>query len=220
MLSPPSSRRASSYPAVSLGSCLKKSQCALESLPSLSGVPRAWVTRKDLAQAFGYKGFEDNSAPKGLLSAMTHFGLLECDAQKRVRFVAELIAALSDEDEKASFISKVVVRPKIHQALFAEFGSQIKLSRQQVAKHLTETCGFSARPAQMMAFNFIEDAALLRSISSTPAAARYVESITTPQGARVRVASDQELTSSDLAYIEKVLRLKREGMSAQYELGV
>lgn len=199
----------SSYPAASLGLCLKKAALALEAMPSLSGVPRAWVSQDALAEACGYKGFGANSAPKGLMAALSHFGLIERDAKKRLRFTAELIAAVSDGDERAGLIAKAVSRPKVHQALFAVFGSQTAPSRQEVAKHLVEERGFARRPAQIMASNFVEDLALSRSVSSSAAAANFVESITTPLGARVRIASDRELTGSDLAYIENFLRLKR-----------
>lgn len=208
----------SSYPAASLGLCLKKAALALEAMPLLSGVPRSWATQDALARACGYKGFDANSAPKGLIAAMSHFGLIERDAQKRLRFKTELIAAMADDDERAGLIAKAVVRPKIHQALLAVFGSQTAPSRQEVTKHLVEVCSFASRPAQIMASNFIEDLALLRSVSSSPAAANFVDSITTPLGAHVRIASDRELTGSDLAYIEKFLRLKRDSASEAAQL--
>jgi hypothetical protein len=76
-----------------------------------------------------------------------------------------------------------------------------------------EACGFASRPAQIMASNFIEDLALLRSVSGNAAAADFVDSVSTPGGAHVRIASDRELTSTDLAFLERFIKLKRESMA-------
>lgn len=203
-------RMPSSYPATSLGLCLRKASMAVESMPSLQRVPRVWATQDEFAKACGYKGFDANSASKGLIAAMSHFGLIERDSLKRLRFKPELISALNNDDDRAQLIAKVVKRPKIHQALFAIFGSQTSPSRQDVTKHLAEACGFAGRPSQIMASNFIEDLALLRSVATVAAAAEHVDSLTTPSGAHIRIASDRELSSTDLAFIEKYLRLKRE----------
>lgn len=203
----------SSYPAASLGLCLKKAAMAADAVPALVGVPRLWATQDGFALACGYKGFDANSAPKGLIASMFHFGLVERDAQKRLRYKSELMSALADENARADLISKSVKRPKIHQALFSVFGSQTSPSRQEVSKHLIEACGFATRPAQIMASNFIEDLALLRSVANAPSAANFVDSVCTPSGAQVRIAADRELNAGDLAFIEKFLRLKRESAS-------
>ena len=220
MVNPKSRNTPSSYPAASLGLCLKKAVLALEEMPTLGEIPRAWATQNDFALACGYKGFDANSAPKGLIAAMSHFGLIERDAQKRLRFKAELLSAMADDASRGGLIAKAVVRPKFYQALFAVFGAQPAPSRQEVTKHLVEACGFASRPAQIMASNFTEDLALLRSGTASPLAAENVESITTPSGAHVRIAFDRELSAGDLIYIEKFLRLKRESASSVSEQGL
>lgn len=203
----------SSYPAASLGLCLEKASLALDALPALGSVPRSWVTPDVLAQACGYKGFETNSAPKGLIAAMSHFSIVERSTDKKLRFKPELLSALAEESARAELIAKAFKRPKVYQTLFALFGSQTSPSRQDVTKHLTEACGFATRPAQIMASNFIDDLALRRSVDNVLSTADFVDSISTPSGTHVRIASDRELTAGDLVYVENFLRLKRDSQS-------
>lgn len=201
-----------SYPAASLSLCLKKSALALDALPQLK--EKAWVSQEEFARACGYKGFDGNSAPKGLIAALSHFGLIDRDAQKRIRFGAELSQALGEDSARSELIVKAVRRPKIHQALFGAFGAQAAPSRQEVGEHLIEKCGFAGRPAQIMASNFLEDLALSRSVepAAAPAlAGEFVERIMTPSGAQLSLVADKELSTEDWAYVERFIQLKSGG---------
>lgn len=197
-----------SYPAASLSLCLKKAALALDALPQLK--EKAWVSQEEFARACGYKGFDGNSAPKGLIAALSHFGLIDRDAQKRIRFGSELSLALGDEASRSELIGKAVRRPKIHQALFAAFGAQSAPSRQDVGEHLIDKCGFAGRPAQIMASNFLEDLALSRSVEPVgmASASGVVERIVTPSGAQLSLVSDKELSAEDWAYVERFIQLK------------
>lgn len=197
-----------SYPAASLSLCLKKAGLALDALPQLKN--KAWVSQEEFAQACGYKGFDGNSAPKGLIAALSHFGLIDRDAQKRIRFGAELSLALQDDEARSELIGKAVKRPKIHQALFGAFGALPSPSRHDVSQHLTEKCDFAGRPAQIMASNFLEDLALSRSVepAGSSISSEFVEKILAPSGALLTIASDKELQAQDWVYIERFIRLK------------
>lgn len=199
-----------SYPAASLSLCLKKAALAMEQEPGLK--ERGWKTQEDFAKACGYKGFDGNSAPKGLIAALTHFGLIERDAQKRIRYTTDLVTGLQEEAARSELIAKAIKRPKIHQALFASFGSKSNPSRQDVSKHLIDRCGFASRPAQIMASNFLEDVALMRSVepSKETVSGEFVERISAPSGARLTISSTQKLTSQDIVFLEKYWKLKGE----------
>lgn len=202
-----------SYPAASLSLCLKKAALALDALPQLK--EKAWATQEDFAKACGYKGFDGNSAPKGLIAALSHFGLIDRDAQKRIRFGSELSQALGSESARSELIAKAVRRPKIHQALFSAFGASPSPSRHEVGEHLIDKCDFAGRPAQIMASNFLEDLALSRSVEgpnvAQPPAGGALERILTPSGAQLSLISDKELSAEDWAYVERFIQLKSGG---------
>lgn len=204
-----SQRQRASYPAASLALCLKKSGQAAQALPSLTSIPRGWATQNEMAQALGYKGFEENSAPKGLIAALRHFELVESGGGKRLRFKAELVSALADVDARARLIWQAWRRPAAYQALRALCADDAEPERQDLAQHLIDTRGFHARPAALLAGNFLEDLALARSVRTHVEASDFLIGFSTPSGASVRLASDRELSSSDYAYLEKSLRERR-----------
>lgn len=207
-------RQRASYPAASLALCLRKAAQAAQALPALVGIPRGWATQDEMAQAFGYKGFVGNSAPKGLIAALRHFELVERGGDKRLRFKAELVSALADVDARARLIWQVWRRPSAYQALRALCAEDAEPARQDLAQHLIDVRGFRTRPAALMAGNFLEDLALARSVSSHVEASDFLIGFSTPSGTAVRLASDRELTSSDYAYLEKALQERRLALSS------
>lgn len=205
-----------SYPAASLSLCLRKASLSCESDEAIAR--RDWVSQEDFAKACGYKGFEGNSAPKGLIAALAHFGLIERDAQKRVRLSQELRGSQGSESARAELIAKAIRRPKAHQALLSVFGAQAAPSKSEIAKNLMERMNFAQRPAQIMASNFQEDLALLRSVEPLSAASgshagangEFVERIIAPSGAELSIVSSKPLNAQDWGFIERYMRLKAE----------
>lgn len=209
-----SERQRSSYPAASLALCLRKAAQAAEALPALVGMPRGWATQDEMARALGYKGFEENSAPKGLVASLRHFELAERRADKRLRFKAELVSALADPDARARLIWQAWRRPAAYQALSALCAEDAAPPRQDLAQHLVDALGFRARPAALMAGNFLEDLALARSVRAHVEACDFLIGFSTPSGVGVRMASDRELSAGDYAYLEKALRERRLAMGS------
>lgn len=190
---------------------------ALESLPQLGGVPRAWASPAELARACGYKGYGDNSAPKGIFGSMVHFDLVERGSDKKMRLRPEVVSALADEGARARLISLAIKRPAIHQALLARFGGGTIPARNEVAQHLMDDRGFASRPAQIMSGNFLDDLKLARSVEHRAEALEFMVAFSTPSGARVILASDQALDEADLVYLEQCLSERRQ--AARVALG-
>jgi hypothetical protein len=151
-----------SYPAVSLSLCLKKARAMIEA----QGREQAdrYQSAKTLARLAGYKGFENNSAPKGFLAALSHFGLLEKDPGTREARLARELRELdwSNEAQLAAVVARAMRRPSIHQAALREFGATRMPERDELRAFLVRK-GLSERPASVLAACMLDDWALAAS---------------------------------------------------------
>lgn len=148
-----------SYPAVSLSLCLKKARSILEAQgPEAAG---AFQNAADIAQLAGYKGYESNSAPKGFLAALSHFGLLEKDPGSRQARLTRELRELdwTNESDISAVVSRALRRPAIHQATLREFGSA-RIPEREPLRQFLERRGLSERPAAVLAACMLDDWAL------------------------------------------------------------
>ena len=205
MISSKSRHASSSYPAASLSFCLKKAALANETLPGLTqGIPRLWAPQDVFSKACGYSGFETNSAAKGLIASLTHFGLIE-NSQKKIRYRPDLISALIDENSLSILVKKCVKKPKIYQELIETHQKKF-LCKDEIKKDLIELYNYAPRSAQILSANFIEDLALLKSVSTQKEAFSFTRTFKTPTGTCVTISSDKLLTKEDVAFISQHLK--------------
>jgi len=148
-----------SYPAVSLSLCLKKARSIIEA----QGADAAGEFQSPavIASLAGYKGYESNSAPKGFLAALGHFGLLEKDPASRQARLARELRELdwTREGEISALVSRALRRPAIHQATLREFGSA-RVPDREALRSFLERRGLSARPAGVLAACMLDDWAM------------------------------------------------------------
>lgn len=213
----------SSYPAISLSLCLKKAKAMLE------GMARSdkYLPAEDFANLAGYSGFARNSAPKGFLAALSHFGLVEREPRtKAIRFSQGLRSlAWEERSQKAVVVGEALIRPQKYQLLLKSFEGAAP-TREECERLLRED-GLTERPAKMLAGFFIADLALAESLGvnwedplsaktpqkSRPAGGRragdsWREQISLPSGAKMEMSFDNAPKKEDWDFVSEFATLK------------
>ncbi len=153
------------YPALSLRLCLDKALAMIDAMPDAE----VFLPVEEFAALAGYEGFNTNSAPKGFVAALRHFGLLEKQPTTRnLRLAAAVRAAAGAGRERlARLVAESVARPACYQAMFRRFA--VLPGRAAVEQALTAD-GMGARQARLIAGAFLQDWALAESLGVKPGA--------------------------------------------------
>jgi hypothetical protein len=199
-------------PAVALAFCLAKVIQAVDALPALRGVPRLWARRDEFARACGYEGLDANSAAKGLLAALSHFGLVETRlGQLRLR--PELIEALSSKAARARLIVKAARTPALHRRAFDFLSSDPEASQTDLLAWL-QAQGVGARASLGLEANLRRDFDLWKSAAARPRASEQALEIALPGGGSAALCSAQEFSDADWAAVEAFARARRSSLKA------